>query len=461
MAKQTGSPASPIPNVSFDGMSACIEDSLRAALESDSGPAFPKDYNSLKTRVSKLAGKFPKTYFDSTYVPFVSLMKQFGQADYKKLLSYARKEPHPVMDAAQAILQQGEQYAALATDAFQEMVNDLYDGFLSAEDRRGVLPPDRGVIPPIVKWGYPDAGPYTFPADAMENLGIKNAIVSMPPANSRAGLFSWAALAHETAGHDILNADNGLLQELSVAITDALEPLGHDLDQYWSERIDETASDVMGILNMGPAAAMGLIVYFRALNAAYTGDEHLRSDGPDDDPHPADILRGYLAAETVGLLKFDARAKWKAALLRETEKDVAPIRLGGIVVPKNVAIESAARVAKTLVQHKCHALENQPLGQIQNWRNTDERKVSFVRSVLRGQTAVAQFEAQDLYAAYVVSAATMEALDTGANLHGIFIKMMELLKILHNINPAWGPDFMTHRGNLVPHRLYVAHDRNR
>jgi hypothetical protein len=149
--------------------------------------------------------------------------------------------------AANAILQNADGYEQVATDAFQEIVADLYDGFLSAEDRRGVLPPDRGVIPPLVKWGNPQSGPYTWPVDATgQILGLQTGVVNLPPANVRMGLFAWAALGHETAGHDILHADTGLADELARAVWDALiKQKMTGLARYWSDRIDETASDVL------------------------------------------------------------------------------------------------------------------------------------------------------------------------------------------------------------------------
>ena len=123
-----------------------------------------------------------------------------------------------MMDIAQAILQAGEGFAKAPTDAFEEVVSDLYAGFLSAEDRQGVNPPDRGVISPLVKWGNPGFGPYTWPVDATSAFGCKAAVVSLPPANAREGLVAWSALGHETAGHDILHADTGLPEELSAAL---------------------------------------------------------------------------------------------------------------------------------------------------------------------------------------------------------------------------------------------------
>ena len=90
------------------------------------------------------------------------------------------------------MLQKGEKYNVVAIDAFQEVVSDLYDGFLSAEDRRGINPPDKETVAPLVKYSNPLAGPYTWPVDATSNFGLKTAIVSLPPSHARIGLLGWA-----------------------------------------------------------------------------------------------------------------------------------------------------------------------------------------------------------------------------------------------------------------------------
>jgi len=303
---------------------------------------------------------------------------------------------------------QAEGFAADSTDAFQEVVSDVYDGFLGAEDRRDVNPPDRGVIPPLVKWGNPEFGPYTWPVDATSVFGCRAAVVNLPPANVHKGLVAWSALGHETAGHDILHADTSLPEELAGALQQNLRPLGHDLDQYWSARIDETASDVMGLLNLGPAAGIGLIAYFRALNAVFAGEAQLRSEGPAGDPHPADVLRGYLAAETVRLLKFTGRGAWARAIADETNKDVTTIVLSNEPVPRELARQSAKIVAQTLLDHRAKALENHALSEIQNWRDADEEKVKLLRAALRTNGGLPE-SSSPIYAAHAVAAAVTEA----------------------------------------------------
>src|SRR3989442_949506 len=82
------------------------------------------------------------------------------------------------------------------------------------EARGGVAPPDQEPLAPLVKFGNPAFVRYAWPADATESFHMRVAVVNLPRANSRKGLLAWPALGHETCGHDILHADNGLLSEV-------------------------------------------------------------------------------------------------------------------------------------------------------------------------------------------------------------------------------------------------------
>lgn len=68
-----------------------------------------------------------------------------------------------MLDIAHSILQNGEGFESVATDAFEEVVSDLYDGFLGAAERSGLKLPDNTKLAPLVKWGNPDFGPCTWP----------------------------------------------------------------------------------------------------------------------------------------------------------------------------------------------------------------------------------------------------------------------------------------------------------
>lgn len=444
----------------LSNLAACTEDARVAALARDDGPPDPADFKTLRTRLDASRTSLPPLYLRAVYEPFVRTLDGLGAAGFKQVLD---EDPDRegaarlMFDIAQAILQHGEGYAKPATGAFQEVVSDLYDGFLSAEDRHGVKPPDRGVVPPLVRWGSADAGPYTWPVTATVSFEVQAPIVSLPAANARAGLLAWSALAHETAGHDILAADDGLHDELVRLVREKLTAakLGAGIADYWADRLEETASDVLGILNMGPAAAVGLIGYFRALNGAYSGKARLRNVGSKEDPHPADILRGWLGAETVRLLSFGGAKGWAEMLVAETDRDLGQVRLGNTPVTAAVAKRSAAVVARTIVQEKLESLERHAFGEIQDWRDADEEIVTALREALRSAKALPAKFGPGTYAAHAVAAAVIEAVQSKAELPKLTQRMVAALKVMHDKNASWGPLYVAHPGNVV---AWSAHE---
>jgi hypothetical protein len=447
--------------IEFPNMRACVEDSRNAVAAKRRGPDDPTDFRALLRRLAAAARRLPRLYRQVVLRPYVAELEGIGPADFKAILDAdpnREGEASLLLDIAHAILQNGDRYEDQATDAFQEVVADLYDGFLSAEDRAGVKPPDHGVIAPLVKWGSPESGPYTWPVDDTSGYGAMAGIVSLPPSHTSAGLMGWSALSHETAGHDILHADDGLLLELKRAVRVALENarLPRPLPTYWSSRIDETASDVLGILNMGPAAGIGIIAYFRG----FSRQLRLSTEGEADDPHPADVLRGWLASETVRLLSFRNRDAWAEALSAETDADAgtSPILLEETRVSREAAVRSAGIVAGTLVNTPLECLEGRALGRIQDWADRDEKIVLEMRRHLRSNArAKAYKRVRNHYAAHVVAAAVYEALrDPKAEVGAVHGRMLTILEKMHNANPAWGPLFLS-RAKAV--RFHLAHRR--
>jgi hypothetical protein len=258
-----------------------------------------------------------------------------------------------------------------------------------------------------------------------------------------------------TAGHDVLHADNGLQDELAEAVRKALADLGGNLGEYWSSRIDETSADVMGILNMGPAAGIGLVGYFRGLNKAFTGQATLRNDGPSGDAHPADIVRGFLAAETVALLSFSQNSTWSKLIADETVKDVSAITLAGITVPVDEARESARLVANAIANSKAKSLEGHALSEIQTWADKDESIVSVVRGALVTAGDIPDLGQDRVFAAHIVAAAVIEALANGTDLPLIFDRMIAILARMKDKNPVWGPLFVRHPGNISRDLAYL------
>ncbi|OMF67229.1 MULTISPECIES: hypothetical protein [Paenibacillus] len=445
------------PDVS--NMSVCIENVKKAVLSNLQGPAAPTDYHQLMGRLHAAKAKLPKIYQETVAIPFIKELDKLGQQGFTEILIQDPSRTRAaglMLDIAQSILQNGEGYNALATDAFQEIVSDLYDGFLSAEDREGIKEPDLSIIPALVKWGEPENGPYTWPADATAVFKVQAAIVSLPPAHATNGLLAWSSIPHEVCGHDILHADLGLIQELANVVRNRLnsENIGQGLPDYWASRIDETASDVLGVLNLGPAAAIGLIGYFRGMNAAFSGRAQLRNEGPTRDPHAADILRGYLGAYATALLEFDQAGAWAEVIESEVDKDLSNIKLNGRAIDANTAKRSARIVAEAIMKTKLASLENHSLDEIQNWRNEDESVAALLRTLLQTTGSLTDEHRSGFYAAHVVAAAITEGLSREADLQVIFNRMLSLLKLMHDTNPAWGPLFVQHPGDISRHLLY-------
>jgi hypothetical protein len=447
-----------VPRQSLSHIAHCIADASLAIRDRDPGPPDPREFGDVMVRLANARASLAPIYQHGVFEPFVATLSALGETGFNRILAAdvsGDRAGRLMMDIAQALLQPAEGGQRESLRAFQELVSDLYDGFLSAEDRRGVKPPDCGVIAPMVKFGEPRSGPYTWPIAATSSFRVRGtsgphaAIVSLPPSTGRGGLMAWSAICHETAGRDILSADRGLKAELSDSVANALTAAGlKSLASYWSERIDETASDVMAILNMGPAAGIGLVAFFRGF------DGLLRSDGPTDDPHPSDVMRGFLAAATVRLLEFDDRNRWADLIRGETLKDVRRLTIAGRPIAPALAEKSAAIVAATIVSTRLRSLEQTPLARIQNWRNADDAVTARLRRLLTSSAPLPDNLGSDAYAAHAVAAAVLAALAGDAEIPDLQVRMIRMLNVMHDQNASFGPLFVSQPGNISAHFDY-------
>ena len=447
-----------VPRQPLSHIAHCIADASLAIRDRDPGPTDPREFGDVMVRLANARSSLAPIYQQGVFEPFVATLSALGETGFNRILAAdvnSDRAGRLMMDIAHALLQPAEGVQRESLRAFQELVSDLYDGFLSAEDRRGVKPPDRSVIAPMVKFGEPRSGPYTWPIEATSSFRVRGttgpnaAIVSLPPASGRGGLMAWPAICHETAGRDILSADRGLKAELSDSVANALTSAGlKSLAGYWSERIDETASDVMGILNMGPAAGIGLVAFFRGF------DGLLRSDGPTDDPHPSDVMRGFLAAATVRRLEFDDRNRWADLIRKETLKDVRRMTIAGRPISPAQADKSAAIVAATVVSTRLRSLERTPLARIQNWRNADDAVTARLRRLLTSSAPLPDNFGSDAYAAHAVAAAVLAALAGDAEIPDLQTRMIRMLNVMHDRNASFGPLFVSQPGNISAHFDY-------
>lgn len=439
--------------VDIGNLGRCIDEVREADAFAGEVPGFDRyvnNYGQLLMDLRVAMGQLPYVYQEAAAKPLIGFLERLGEAKYKSVFSAnssneSLKEIIP--DAAIAILFHDEML--VKSNAFQEVVSDLYDSFIKESRRTGketgvaIKPPAFGVIPPLVKFGSAEYGPYTWPGDATYYLlGMRCAIVSLPPAQASGGLLAWTALGHETGGHDVLHADRGLLDELGDKVYNAVlnEFNNTELADYWYNCIDESVSDVCGYLNMGPSIGIGLVGYFKAL-----GDGTLSTVGYTEGPHPIDLLRGYLAAAVAKRLPFTDALEWSEVITEETRMDNGRLWLynsngtwSSFPVSLEVAIASTEVVAQTILRSNLVSLENHSLQGIQNWRDSDQMIVDNLISAFKsGRQIPKHLGGPGFYASHVVAAATQAALEEDADVGAIFSVMQNVLGLMHLNNPTW------------------------
>lgn len=444
------------PDIS--NLNSCIKEIRRAETSAPTVPTFDpyvSNYSKLLADLNAASKKLPHVYQEAAAKPFIQFLEDLGPSQYRKIFHGTASDENTAVlqqiipDVALAILFHEGPSFIQGVNAFQEIASDLYDGFVADEARVSqqtgvpIDPPTYGIIPPLVKFGNADAGPYTWPCDATNQIfGMGCAVVSLPPAQLKGGLLAWSSLGHETGGHDVTHADEGLLDELATKVYSAVYSQFHsaDLAKYWANCIDETSADVCGYLNMGPSLGIGLIGYFRAL-----GNGTLRTVGSNDDPHPIDLLRGYLAAEVAKRLTFAGAAEWSQIITDETNKDRKPLyfvdQYGSyqkFPVPFATAVASTSVVAETIMKSQLDSLQGHSLQEIQDWKDSDQAIVDNLVTVFKtAGNLPPELAGPGFNATYVVASATQTALTRNANITGIFRRMQTFLAKMHQDNPTW------------------------
>ncbi len=439
---------------------------------------------------------------------FLEPLKKLASTwDYKGILDVLDMpldtgEPNgPWRDWLASINQRTTGYNREDTHAFEESIADLFDGYLSMEQRRNIKPPDYETVSPLVVWGRPNMGPYTLPADPDYpgpefpglKLGMRMAVVSLPPAYSK-NVALWAAIGHETGGHDILHADKGLLEEISNVV--GAEIMKHKDNpaikneqvirnnrpvslaryavNYWKNRMDETASDVLGILNLGPAAGISLAV----LLTSY-GEGVLYNIGLKTDEHPIDALRVYLAAEVIrGIEDLDANIAntWADALEQIVEtysRDKSNFRLFtpispddfriDVVIPYDGMREIVKIVARAIAFTPLNSLESHSLSEINTWATSDEELTWRIIDDFLDQRepSLEPGPAGDkVYAAHIISGAVIALANSTTSSTDIQTTTELAIKALNQLyidNPVWRgyPVHFrsnTHVRNILPYK---------
>jgi hypothetical protein len=442
-----------------DLLTACMRDVRRAWDSEAAPPPNPRTKAVALTWLAEAEDLLPLSQTEAVVKPLRAWV------DAKSTEAFANPAPEDedafevFFDLMRAIHAPPRRFA-LPTAAFQEVVSDLYDGFLSAEDRRGVVAPARVTLPPLVCWADPKWGIYTWPSESLADLGVAGAVVCLSPAFARGGLAGWASLGHETCGHDVLSAYAGLQPELRRAVSRGLEGagVGDRLIEHWMYGFEEAAADVLGVLNLGPTAALADVAFFRG--CAPADDPRMGMKEDPEDEHPVDILRVMLEASVVRALRFASAEDWAARIEREIRRDARgkDPQIGGRPVPLLEARTSAAVFARTMVGTRLESLSGVSLGEIQNWHDHDQELAEGLCARLQQRADRAIRVGPRTYAAHVLAGALMAMFENATaparspELVRVFERTIATLAAEHDENAAWQPRAAhRHRGDAGRH----------
>ncbi|AEV97418.1 hypothetical protein A4D02_33100 [Niastella koreensis] len=294
---------------------------------------------------------------------------------------------------------------------FLAVISNFYRSFLDSSKRVRLNLPLLEVLPPLAVFqSDPQNGPFTITVEQVKSMiGGCVGVVSLP-ATFAGHPFLYGSLAHETGGHDVLHANPKLLPEIRKGVYSLFTGNSDWQGVLWDYWMDEVASDVYGLLNIGPSFGVNLA----ALLAVFIGQfakqppkspllrTYSGSDGQGYmDDHPTDILRLALAQGVIGALKglTPAIANRYIAQLDELATICAPaastVELEGFArvksgktvnfnnsVPLDQMQLAARKVGNYIATAAFDALAGHSIQDIETWDDADESAASHIASSL-------------------------------------------------------------------------------
>ncbi|NGX31232.1 MAG: hypothetical protein K940chlam8_00597 [Chlamydiae bacterium] len=266
------------------------------------GGLFRPDYDYLMRELNTLRSGvlLSDNYKEGVLEPFIRFLEGLKEGNqFDRIFNeegFRSKEKKVIEEVAEALLQRNHQHRYYSSSfkdlqAFQAVVTTVYE----SSRRSSISKLAQTTLAPLAKWGE-SKGPVTFPITSTKVLpGINAGIVNLPPEYRTGGLLAWASLGHEVGGHNFLrsipgtesNHTPGIIKELQEIIyasvkthcTEGTEKLA----EYWSVCAEEAASDVLGVMSIGPAFGIGLVGFFKGKRngrLSVSGPLHSKNKSP-------------------------------------------------------------------------------------------------------------------------------------------------------------------------------------
>lgn len=440
------------------------------------GPPIPPDID-LEQEIRRGAIALPQTFRRGYAEPLLEnllsvLLQTIGDLSVREALTGAVYDHIPESEVREPL------------HRFLAVISNLYRSFLSEAKRAAVNVPITSSIPPLAVFqSTGNLGPFTISSEQVDRLfGANIGVVSLP-STYRGHPVLWASLAHETGGHDVTHADEGLLPELAEGVRAlfGVEPLESgreptDRQLYgllWSHWIDEAVADVYGILNMGPAFAFNLAALLAALKSKFTQEKfpslRTQSGHPQGtfilDPHPTDILRLHLAIGVIEnlnelsattanaytqLLEAVAHLCAQGADKIAIQGDIEINRDRWLRVDTTKPLEAMQRTARLVGAYiataKVRNLNNHSIQDIETWSDTDEFITQQIVTAFQDTASVVDMgdDAQLLAGATLALLVETDRYDT------VTKRLAEALDRSFERDPIWG--------TASPHPMFLRYD---
>ena len=433
-------------------------------LDGDGPPELPAD----PEQAVKDAAKLLPLAFRTAYVdPLVA-----------QLDSAAVQDPTTLETLAGAVYDHNPTFGVSdQLQRFLAVVSDFYRSFLSARRRAMAdFPILEASLPPVATFkNKADFGPFTITAEGVQQLiGAPIGVVSLPSAY-RDNPVLWAALAHETGGHDVIHADLALEPELAADVRSLfgvgdIQP-GQDLSTkqlqglLWSFWIDETAADIYGLLNIGPQFAVSLAALLTSLGGNVPQVRTSTGTNPDTgllDEHPTDILRIHVAIGVVQSLR-GLSVTTRQGYINDL-KALATLCAGGATqvqlqgqlpissdpaspaipidqsLPLALLQDGAISVGALIANTKPQALGGHNIQELETWDDLDEAAAQRIAAAFLAGTAVDDLgdDAQLLAGALIALTSDPDEYDQVTGL------LNKALTVSFRRDPIWGPPVPDH-----------------
>jgi len=372
------------------------------------------------------------------------------------------------------VYQHGDKAIRPPLNRFLAVISDLYVSFLNRGERTHLNIKLSETLPPLAVFqSAASNGPFTIPVDAIGSLtGGTVGVVSLPATFADHPLL-YGSLAHETGGHDVIHADQGLMQQLREQVYSAFpDPQDHWQALLWDYWMDEAAADVYGVLNMGPTfganLALLLSVFIAQGSRQLSKKPKLRNssgpgeDSPAMDVHPTDLLRLALVQGVVQSLQGlsqSTRDSYVAELAQLSEivgNGATTVELVGQAsgidgrtmnfeqaFPLATMQDGARKVGAMIATIKLLALSGHSIQDIETWDDNDENSVVKIAGRLSGGFSVVS-AGDD---AQLMAGLTLATLQQPGRYAAYSKAINDALDDSFANDPLWGP---------VPHDLMVV-----